>query len=100
MASAYPIAVLMIIALAGAVVLPPLYWLLAFWQRKLGLQKLFKFSLALSTLPVFSLLFLFFGKEISAKYSVLLFFTAPVFCIFALIVIIVITSVKAYRLRV
>ena len=99
MASVYPIAVLAFIAMVSTMVLPPLYWLIAFWQRKLGFSNLFKASLILSVLPVFSVLFFFYVEAVSSKYKLILLFTTPLFCMLSLIFVVVATSVNAWRLR-
>jgi hypothetical protein len=95
MASAAPVAFIVLVAMCGAVLLPVLWWCLAFWQRKRKLKGLSKLSMALSIVPIFSVVVLHYGKHISSKYSVIFFSATPFISIFLLIVLFVITIIKA-----
>ena len=77
MASASPVAFVILVGMAGAILLPILWWCLAFWQRKHNLNRLSKLSMVLSIIPILSVFALHYGKEISAKYSVIFFSATP-----------------------
>jgi hypothetical protein len=94
-ASASPVALIIFIAMVGSILIPLLWWLLAFWQRKLRLTGLSNCSIALSAIPILSILGLFYGKSVSAKYSVIFFSIAPFVSTFLLIVILILTISKA-----
>jgi len=94
MASAAPVAFVILVAMAGAILLPLLWWFLAFWQRKYKLAGLFKLSIVLSIMPILSVLALHYGKEISAKYSLIFFSVTPFVSFFLLIVLLIITIYK------
>ncbi|HEY7885379.1 MAG TPA: hypothetical protein VIC08_10570 [Cellvibrionaceae bacterium] len=84
MASVAPVAFVILVAMAGAILLPLLWWVLALWQRKNKLLGLFKISMILSIIPIFSVLALYYGKEFSAKYSVIFFALTPFISAFLL----------------
>jgi len=94
MGSAYPIGVLIIIAVVSAVVLPVLWLFLAYWQRKRKLLSLSNVSMMLSLLPVLIFLALYYGKYISAKYSFIFFSVSPFLNILAFIVLFAYTIYK------
>jgi hypothetical protein len=77
MASTSPLALIIVFALVGALILPLLWWILAFWQRKYSLFGFYKVSLLLSLMPIVSVIGLRLGGEISAKYSVIFFTVSP-----------------------
>ncbi len=94
MASTSPLALIIIFALAGALVLPLLWWVLAFWQRRYSLFGFYKISILLSLMPIVSVIGLRFGGEISAKYSVIFFTVSPFINILAFIAVFAITVRK------
>ncbi len=97
MASASPVAFVILVAMVGAVLLPLLWWGLALWQWKYKLRGLSKISLVLSIMPILSVLVLYNGKEISAKYSVILFSATPFISSFLLVVILGLTVYKVLK---
>jgi hypothetical protein len=95
MASASPVVFVLFVAMAGAILLPILWWCLAFWQRKHKLSGLSKLSMLLSIIPILSASVLHYGKEISAKYSLIFFSVTPFISFLLLIVLFVLTIYKA-----
>lgn len=63
MASAYPLAAYLVFALFGLFVFPVSWWLLAFWQKRNELRKLWKLSLCRSVTPFAGFVFLYFGAK-------------------------------------
>lgn len=96
MASAYPVAIGILIAFFGAVLLPVLWWCLAYWQRKRKLLFLSKLSMFFSVIPILSVFGLMYGTEISAKYSVIFFFTTPYL---SCIIFLAIFALTMFRVR-
>lgn len=96
MASVAPVALVVFVAMVGAVLLPLLWWGLALWQRKYKLRGLFRVSMILSVTPIFSVLSLYYGKEFSAKYS-LLFFTLTPFVNALLLVMVFFVTIHKVR---
>lgn len=96
MASASPVAFVILVAMVGAVLLPLLWWGLALWQWKYKLPGLSKISMVLSIMPILSVLALHYGKELSAKYSVIFFSVTPFISSFLLVVIF---SLTVYKVR-
>ena len=94
MASASPIAIIIMIALAGAIILPILWWLLAYYQRKKHLSTLSKISFVFSFTSVLSVLGLYFREVISAKYLFIAFSATPFINVIAIIVVCIITYIR------
>jgi hypothetical protein len=94
MASTSPLALIIVFALVGALILPLLWWILAFWQRKYSLFGFYKVSLLLSLMPIVSVIGLRLGGEISAKYSVIFFTVSPFINLLAFITVLTITILK------
>lgn len=94
MASTSPLALIIVFALVGALILPLLWWILAFWQRKYSLFGFYKVSLLLSLMPIVSVIGLRLGGEISAKYSVIFFTVSPFINLLAFITAFTITILK------
>ena len=84
MASTYPLAVIIVFSLVCVVILPLLWLVLAMWQRRCGLLVSSRVSIVLSMMPIISILGLYYGKEISAKYSVIFFAVSPFISVLAL----------------
>ena len=95
MASASIVVFFIVVAMAGAILLPLLYWFLAFWQRKRKLIGLSNLSMVLSILPILSFSALYYGKEISAKYFLIFFSVTPFVSSLLLIVLLALTVYKA-----
>ena len=92
-------AVLIFLAMAGTVVLPLFWWLLAFWQWKNRLVGFFYASISLSLMPICSWLLLYYGKEVSAKHAMIIFSLLPFVNIITLIFLVVVTIVKVRNRR-
>lgn len=96
MASAQPVAILILIAMGSAVLLPPLWWVLSYWQYKIKLSRLSKISLFLSVIQILSVGVLFLGKSIlPAKLSVITFSLTPFLSMVLFIIILVVTIAKS-----
>ena len=97
MASAGPVALLILISVLSGFLLPIMCWILAYWQHKKKLHSLFRKTLALSLLPIISFVMLFYGKDyISAKYNLLYFFSTP-FISFIIFLILFGFTIKSSR---
>jgi hypothetical protein len=97
MASASPVTFVILVAIIGAVLLPLLWWGLALWQRKYKLHGLSKISMVLSIMPILSVLSLQYGKEISAKYSMIIFSATPFVSVFLLVTIVGFSVYKVFN---
>ncbi|MDH2435976.1 hypothetical protein QCD60_25935 [Pokkaliibacter sp. MBI-7] len=98
MASAQPVTFLILIAIGSALLFPPLWWILSYWQCKIKQSRLSKISLFLSVIPILSIGVLFLGKSIfPAKLSVLTFSLSPFFSLVLFIVIMAITIAKSHQ---
>ena len=93
MASAYPVAIMIMIALVGAFILPVLWWWLAYYQRKKHLSTLSKVSFVFSFTSILSVLGLYFRETISAKYILIVFSVTPFINVIAIIVVCIITYI-------
>ena len=82
MASASPVAIIILIGMVGVIFLPMLWCCLAFWQKKRGLKALSRLSMMLSTIPILSVFGLFYGKEISANFLLIFFSVTPFISLF------------------
>lgn len=94
MASASPVAIMILIAMISAIILPLLWWLLAYYQRKKQLHRLSKISFIFSFTPVLSVLGLYLREEISAKYLLIAFAATPFINVIAIIIACIITYFK------
>lgn len=99
MASAYPVAIFLMLAMAGLIIFPVFWLSIAYWQRKNRLNKMSKLSVALSITPILSFILLYFGESISPKFTVIVFFATPVINIIFLITILFITLFKVRRYK-
>ncbi|HRH79099.1 MAG TPA: hypothetical protein PK129_17270 [Cellvibrionaceae bacterium] len=96
MTSAQPVAFVILIAMGSAVLFPPLWWILSYWQHKIKQSRLSKISLFLSVIPILSIGVLFLGKSIlPAKLSLITFSLAPFLSLVFFIILITITIVKS-----
>ena len=96
MASVQPLAFVILIAMGSAVLFPPLWWILSYWQYKIKQSCLSKISLFLSVVPILSIGVLFLGGSIlPAKFSVITFSLAPFFSLVLFIIVMVITIAKS-----
>jgi len=93
MASASPVAIMILIAMASAVVLPILWWLLAYYQRKKQLNRLSIISFIFSFTPILSALGLNLREEISAKFLLIAFTATPFINVIAIIIVCIVTYV-------
>lgn len=94
MASASPIAFTILLMVMSTVLLPLFWCFLAGWQQKHLLSGLFRFSLVALLSLLLPWLVLYFGREVSAKYSMIFLLIAPYFNIFLFLVVLCITAFK------
>ena len=94
MSSAGPVAFVILVAMVASVLLPLLWWGIALWQWKSKLRGLCKISMLLSVFPIFSVLALHYGKEISPKISFIFFSVTPFISAFLLVAIFSLTVYK------
>lgn len=100
MASAGPVAVFLLLAICGTVVLPIIWWVLAFWQHRRGFKAWFKVSMALSLTPILGGAMLYVGNEgslISAKPALITFFLTPVANVVAILVTLATLLISEFR---
>ena len=97
MASASPVAIMILIAMISAVILPVIWWLIAYYQHKKRLNRLKIISFIFSLTPILSVLGLDLREEISAKFLVIAFSVTPFINVIAIIIVCVITCFKVRK---
>ena len=94
MASASPVAMLILIAIASAIILPILWLLLAYYQRRKHLNRLSMISFLFSFTPILSVLGLNLKDQISAKVLIITFSATPFINVFAIVTVCIVTYIK------
>jgi len=94
MASVSPVAIMILIAMASAIIFPIFWWLLAYYQCKKKLFKLSIISFIFSLTPILSAFGLNLREDISAKFLLLGFGATPFINILAIIIVCITTFVK------
>lgn len=86
MASAYPVAIIILITMAGMIIFPVLWFFLGRWQKKKGLNKLAIVSYCLFPTSPIVFLLLIYAREISAELALVSFILfSPVSLLLAII---------------
>ena len=97
MASASPVAIMILIAMISAVTLPILWWFIVYFQYKKQLNRLKIISFIFSFTSILSVLGLYLREEISAKFLVIAFFVTPFINVIAIIIVCVITYFRVKK---
>ena len=92
-----PIPLFIFLALAGALFLPVIWWLIAYWQRKKNLLQLYKVSLFFSLTPMASFGSLFMRDFVPSEFALIVFSLTPVVNIFGVLVVLIITFIYARK---
>lgn len=95
MASAYPVAIALLLVIGSAIVLPPVWWLVAWWQKGRQLRRLSVLSIALSFTPIVSALLLPLNV-LPPAVTLIAFFVTPLLNLAALLVV---TSISILLVR-
>ena len=87
MASAYPVAAFLVIALFGLLIFPVAWWLLAYWQKQRKLSRLSRISIYWSITPIAGFIVLYLGANeilIPQMAAGIIFFLMPAVNVLAL----------------